>query len=367
MKNVDSVKFIIKLRRVLWIALGWFLIGAIDAVFLHAVSDNAFIHRTDAYRFFPVLLANSFGFGFSGLCIGFLLIFYLKDKFRDQSYAYFLLINTALILAIAVLLNIFGLHLYFSTQLNRPFSHPDTWNATFQIFFSPINLKNLAFGLLLSLGTIMTIQINEKYGPGVFLDLMIGKYHHAIEEERIFMFLDMKSSTTIAEQIGHLQFHELLSESFSDMTDPIIYTRGEINQYVGDEVIVSWKMQDGLQDAACVRCFFDIQESIRRRKSEYLKKYGLVPEFKAGLHFGNVTVGEIGIVKRDIVFSGDVLNATARIQAHCNEAGVHILLSEHLLQQLDLSGQPYTVQQVGEFELKGKTEKMTLYTVSEHP
>ena len=48
-------------------------------------------------------------------------------------------------------------------------------------------------------------------------------------------------------------------------------------------------------------------------------QYGVVPEFKAGFHVGFATVGEIGVLKKIIAFSGDVLNTTSRIQSNCNK------------------------------------------------
>ncbi len=361
MSILDSTR---KLKQIFWISFAWFLIGVIDAIFLHAVSDNEYIQRVEAYQFIPVLMAYSIGYGFSGLFVGSLLVFYLKDKFRNKSFLYYLFINTTLILIIALIMNILGYLIYFTLDLDKPFFHSDIWGATFNIFTNTINLKNLVFGLLLAFGTMVAIQINDKYGPGVFFNLLIGKYHKPREEERIFMFLDMKSSTTIAEKIGHIQFHNLLRDFFSDITDSIIYNKGEIYQYVGDEVVISWQMKHGLNDINCIRCFYDMQQSITRKKDEYIRRYGLIPEFKAGIHFGKVTTGEIGVVKKDIVFSGDVLNSAARIQSKCNELGVNILISENLLEMLNLPSQKFSSYKVGEFELRGKSERMKLHTIS---
>jgi adenylate cyclase len=54
------------------------------------------------------------------------------------------------------------------------------------------------------------------------------------------MFVDLLSSTTIAEALGNEKYHNLLHDFYADITNPIIYNKGEIYQYVGDEVIVSW-------------------------------------------------------------------------------------------------------------------------------
>jgi len=56
------------------------------------------------------------------------------------------------------------------------------------------------------------------------------------------MFVDLLSSTTIAEALGNEKYHNLLHDFYADITNPIIYNKGKIYQYVGDEVIVSWRL-----------------------------------------------------------------------------------------------------------------------------
>jgi adenylate cyclase len=105
-----------------------------------------------------------------------------------------------------------------------------------------------------------------------------------------------------------------------------------------------------------------MQSALEYQKDSYLEKFGVVPTFKAGLHFGKVTTGEIGVIKKDIIFTGDVLNATARIQSLCNSYNVDILISEPLLHRLDLSSR-YHIQPLGESELRGRDEKIALFTL----
>ena len=214
----------------------------------------------------------------------------------------------------------------------------------------------------MALGTLIGLHVNEKYGPGILFKLIIGRYHHPREEKRIFMFVDIKSSTTIAEQLGHIRFFDLLNDFFRDITNPIIYTSGEVYQYVGDEVVLSWTIENGVRSANCIRCFYSMQEAIQKNSGKYMEAYGIVPEFKAGLHCGLVTTGEIGIIKKDIVFSGDVMNTASRIQDLCNSYGVKILLSKNLLEILNLPPHDYKPERVGVIELKGKKNKVELYT-----
>jgi adenylate cyclase len=97
-----------------------------------------------------------------------------------------------------------------------------------------------------------------------------------------------------------------------------------------------------------------------------MKNFGWMPGFKAGIHLGKVTTGEIGVLKKDITFSGDVLNTTARIQALCNTYNVDLLLSGHLIKHLNLPA-PFHIIPLGEKQLRGRDEKIELFSVLSGP
>jgi adenylate cyclase len=83
---------------------------------------------------------------------------------------------------------------------------------------------------------------------------------------------------------------------------------------------------------------------------------------KLGLHIGEATVGEIGVIKKDIVFSGDVLNTTSRIQGECNNYDVNILLSSDLVERIHPNAEFQQIA-LGNILLKGKKRKyFTLYS-----
>ena len=82
----------------------------------------------------------------------------------------------------------------------------------------------------------------------------------------------------------------------------------------------------------------------------------------AGFHFGTVKTGEIGVLKKDIVFSGDVLNTIARIQGLCNNYRVDILISEHLKNKMNIEAE-FQIQSHGINELRGRNEAIELFSV----
>jgi len=196
----------------------------------------------------------------------------------------------------------------------------------------------------------------------VLPNFILGRYNKPKEECRIFMFLDLKSSTTIAEKLGHIQYHNLLNDFFDDINDSIIFSKGEIYQYIGDEITVSWAMGNGIENENCLRCFFSIRDKIESNSTRYTEKFGLVPDFKAGLHCGNITIGEVGVIKKEIVFTGDVLNTASRIQELCNTYGEKLLVSKKLLDVLQIENR-YLKKVIDEVTLKGKRTKNILCTL----
>ena len=206
------------------------------------------------------------------------------------------------------------------------------------------------------------IQLNRLLGPGVLLKFLIGKYYTPSEEERIFMFLDIKSSTQIAEKLGHKKYYALLNDFFHEMSESVLSTRAEIYQYVGDEVIFTWDIRDGLQEANCIQIFFRIKNSLQEHYDDYMKKYGLVPAFKAGLHYGTVISAEIGDLKKEIAYSGDVLNTTSRIQEQCNKFSSELLISGNLMEQLGAVDR-FKTEKIDTVQLRGKEHHVDIYRV----
>ena len=215
-------------------------------------------------------------------------------------------------------------------------------------------------GIILDIALFYS-EIETFIGKSVLMNYL-GKYHKPIQEKRIFMFLDMKSSTAIAEQIGHQRYFELLKKYYSDMTNAILETSGEVYQYVGDEIVVTWKEKEGIHKNNCIECFIKISKAISENRDYYFEQFGLVPDFKAGYHIGEVTAGEIGIIKKDIIYTGDILNTTARIQAECNTYNSKILISETLKNKLQ-NTMSFSFINIEKLVLRGKKEVIQLYKV----
>jgi len=358
-----NLKLKIKLSKVLAIMLVWIVVAILISIYDHLTIDSYYSKGfSDSYTYLENVTLSLLGAMIASIMGAPFLVFYVDERFRDRSYgASILAVTISFIIIVSIITVIMGL-IVIPSYTGKPLSDPETRSEFVKYLTNPIHFKNiLVWSIVVSL-TQLFLQINNKFGHGILFDIIKGKYRHPKKEKRIFMFLDLKSSTSIAEKLGDETYHELLKDFYADITNPIIYNKGEIYQYVGDEVVISWKMDDGIEDSHCLKCYFDIRARINKLNEKYTQKYGLVPDFKAGIHCGDVIAGEIGIIKRDITYSGDILNTTARIQSKCNELHTKILASNDLISLLS-NQNGYNFKPLGSIELRGKERKVELSTI----
>ncbi|AWK05712.1 adenylate/guanylate cyclase domain-containing protein [Flavobacterium crocinum] len=232
----------------------------------------------------------------------------------------------------------------------------------FKRYISERLVGDFIFSFVASVFLILFLEISSLLSAGFFYNYFTGKYHQPIQEERIFMFVDVKSSTTLAEQLGDILYSRLLQDLFSDFTDAILASRAEIYQYAGDEIILTWKLSSGIKENRCLYCFYMLKESIKKREDYYLKTYKTVPKFKAGMHIGTAVTTWVGKVKKEIVYHGDLLNTTSRIQCKCNELNHDFIISEPMKNAV-LEDESIRYVQQGEIALRGKAKPLQLFTV----
>jgi adenylate cyclase len=305
-------------------------------------------------------------FGSIGFLMGFLsrgLDYYLYNtRLRRQRFPVVLVIRSTIylfLLAVCV-----ALVFWIFSLLDRQMTAGELFQlSSLKVWLTEgKGMYSILYSFLALLGFQFVVLVIRLLGPTVVVNYLIGRYSQPIEEERIFMFMDLRSSTTIAERLGHMKWHQFLNDFFYDVARPIRRSRGEVYQYVGDEVVISWPKEVGIRKLNCINCFFSIYDLMNKRRAYYLENYGFEPIFKAGYHVGKVVVGEIGDYKREIVFHGDVVNTASRIQMECNVRNRRLLISSTLLEQLDLK-RKYIREYIDTMVLRGKQEEIELYSL----
>jgi adenylate cyclase len=230
----------------------------------------------------------------------------------------------------------------------------------------PIERGDVLFSFVAVLAVRFVDDVNHLLGQNALLSFITGRYYRPRLEHRIFLFVDLEGSTSLAERLGELAFHRLVNRFVVDITAPIVATSGEVYRYVGDELIATWKLPDGIVDAHCVRACFAALDRLAVLSPVYLRDFGTAVRCRAGLHCGPVVTGEMGSVKKEIVFLGDTVNTAARIVEFCRQSGDRVLASGALIDLLELpSG--ITKHPLGDLRLRGKESDVVLYKLEQDP
>lgn len=233
----------------------------------------------------------------------------------------------------------------------------------FADFAQPAVFQTAAFVFLLVAALQAVSQVIRFVGGRVLLNFILGKYHHPLREERLFMFLDLTGSTLLAERLGDIGVQTMITRFFFDITEPIVEFGGEIHRYVGDQVVVTWPLKNDAVIIRAIRCYFAIADKVRSEAPEYERAFGTVPNFRVGLHGGPVVVSECGYHKQDISYFGDTINTAARIEQQCKEFKCPFLISGSLVARIDL---PATLQaqSMGFVQLRGRKTETELFTIT---
>jgi adenylate cyclase len=233
---------------------------------------------------------------------------------------------------------------------------PETTSA-----FTPLSL---AFSFIIIFIIIFLLQISRLIGGPTLRNLVLGRYHRPRMEDRFFLFVDLVGSTRIAEKIGPLSMHRLLNHVFALIADPVADRLGEIYQYVGDQIVITWKVAAGCRDARPLACFFSIESMLADAAPQFIADFDVIPTVRGALHAGPVVAGEVGVNRRSIVFHGDVMNVCARIEQVAREMGSPFLASHEALRLLE-GKESYYIHDHGPHMLRGRQTPVQVFAVSQ--
>ena len=225
----------------------------------------------------------------------------------------------------------------------------------------PLDMSNkifwygLIYSAVLSVLVNLALGITNIIGPRTFLNFITGRYHRPVEENRFVLFVDIAGSTGLAERLGGIRIHRFLDDTFRLLTLAVVDYRGEVLNYVGDEVIVTWPERSGAIDCRPLRCFAAMRDELAHAASQFEHEFGVAPRIRGSLHFGPVIVGEIGDIKRAIVFNGDVMNTAARLEELSRSVDGGFLASRAAMQRF-IATPPFAVRDLGRLPIRGRAD-----------
>ena len=355
----------IQIYKIVFLICFWNLCVIFITFYDASVLDFKSEIKGEHYSFLHTLLANIINCIIGATALGSIEVLYLSKVFRKSPFGMALFSKTMIYLVFMLFFISIGTIYIYSSEINKPMFNGDVLNLYFTFLFSHRMVMTILYWGIACMLALFILQVNDKFGQGVLISFLLGKYHRPKEEDRIFMFMDLKSSTTYAENLGHNKYSQFIQDCFFDITDVITKHEAKIYQYVGDEVVLSWGTKEGIENGHCIKVFFAYDTLIKGKGKYYKDKYGIIPEFKAGLHLGKVMTAEVGEIKKELAYHGDAINTAARIQSKCNEFQKRLLISEAMKRQLE--GQHlFDFVGIGDVSLKGKAEPVNLYEVKSY-
>lgn len=349
-----------RIKQVLVIALLWTIIdtGVYLYKFYHDHIDEA-VRPYDMHSWAVLGLRSGLIFCIC-LVMAYLLTYQLKHLVRNLPLWLSLLIKSIIMVAAAFLLN-YILHFTYIWLIEKEPLTTELGQSYYKIFQTSLFVSQMIRWLIIFLFTILIIEVNEKYSPGVFFDILAGRYISPKNEKRTVMFIDLVDSTAIAEQLGHKKYFRFIRDFIYFISVALLENDGQIYQYVGDEVVVSWVVKKPNANRKCLQALLDCKRILQRNKNYFKKQYDVVPEFRAGIHTGEVTIGEIGVIKKDLAMSGDTMNTAARLRSATSELDQKVIISKDFAAQTNLKN--WDAINLGLIDLKGKESAMELFAL----
>ena len=210
-----SWKFRILLTNMLLMIVVWVVALNIFIIFRFGANPNA-VNPVDPNT--PVDILDLFinvtrGGIILGIAYSLLDLIFERRVFRIMSYGKLILIKGIFYISL------FSLIAYLSNLISFIIYHGYLDLSLWVKQVIKVNFWVTLFYIsLISILISITKQIDLKFGPGNLLNLLLGRFHKPQQDHRIFMFLDLKSSTAIAEKLGHIQFSQLIQHCFTDLT-----------------------------------------------------------------------------------------------------------------------------------------------------
>jgi adenylate cyclase len=187
-----------------------------------------------------------------------------------------------------------------------------------------------------------------------------------VSSEATVLFSDVRSFTTITEELGPQGTVTLLNEYFTLMVDCIQQEGGMLDKFIGDAIMAVFGTplaHDDDEDRAvraAISMLRELSEFNRLRDVQGKKPVRM----GIGVNTGNVVSGNIGSPKRmDYTVIGDAVNLSARLESACKEYSAQILTSEFTLEQLRGT---YRTREIDLVIVKGKTEPVAVHEVLDY-
>jgi adenylate cyclase len=185
----------------------------------------------------------------------------------------------------------------------------------------------MTFFLIFSVVGVLMMRVINFMGLDTLFHLIVGTYHRPVRQSMVLLFLDINGSTALGEKLGPLRTRDLMRKFLDDVTQAIVDNSGDIYLYKGDGLIATWTWDNAVRNDAILRAVDLMFSVVAQEGHAYQASFGVTPQFRVGIHGGEVVVSEQGNGKRSIGIYGDTINIAARMEEAAQAHGVRCVIS----------------------------------------
>ncbi len=183
------------------------------------------------------------------------------------------------------------------------------------------------------------------------------------KREASILFSDIRSFTTITENLPPDKLTQLLKEYFTEMTKEILATDGVVDKFIGDAIMAFWGAPMKQHDHAdrAVTSAINMYRKLKKLQPKWVKRGFPLIEAGFGINSGQVIVGNMGSKSRfDYTAIGDNVNIASRLEGLNKEFHSNIIISESTKNKLKI---PVKFKDLGDVQIKGKAVPLKIYQV----
>jgi len=238
-------------------------------------------------------------------------------------------------------------------------------------------VSNDEFGLIANHSNQMIGGLREKERiRNIFGKYLSPSIAHAILEneegtelggrltEVAILFADLRNYTTLSEKLHPRETLKFLNSYFTLLVDAIYESNGVVDKFIGDAVMAIYGLDNPENPCElAVKTASHMVVNLENFNLE-LQKQGMPSlSMGIGIHFGTVIAGNIGSKERlEYTVIGDAVNTASRLEQITKVVLSKIIISKDVFERIPRNMQSNATS-LGEFELKGKSEKVHVYGI----
>ncbi|WP_321286229.1 adenylate/guanylate cyclase domain-containing protein [uncultured Sunxiuqinia sp.] len=353
----------LKMNRLIFNIIAWNLNLHLFLFLNYLVYPQIVVEGAKIFQFMYANHAATFSLGtlvaFSSWIVEDVIFYsYLSKKSLGLYFLWRIFFVSVLLIVVFLIISIYHYH-------NKIFSNiSEFFDLVKWFFFNRTALYLFLVGIFISSNINFFKAIRQKVGFEKFYPIISGYYRSPKEENRIFIFIDLISSTRYAELLGHEKYSSFLQECFKYLGILEIKYRAMLYQFVGDEVVLSWPAEDERNFRRAVKFYYEYVAILNSHVDSFLEKFGIRPEFTASINSGKIMVSEVGTIKSEIAFHGDVLNTAARIQKQCKSFKRPLLVTGRFARNFEPVSEGFQLEWLSDDPLIGKSKRVAIYAVA---